>query len=57
MLSALRMLAACKSPPVAPLMSMGKLELLRVLLPVELTRDGVESVEEINRETREMEQA
>lgn len=38
-------------------MSMGKLELLRVLLPVELTRDGVESVEEINRETREMEQA
>jgi hypothetical protein len=36
---------------------MGELELSRVLLPVELTTEGVESVEEINRETREMEQA
>lgn len=29
----------------------------RVLLPVELATKGVESIEEINRETREMEQA
>jgi hypothetical protein len=38
------MLAACESPTVA-LISMGELELSRVLLPVELTREGVESVE------------
>lgn len=57
MLSALRMLAARESPTVALLISMDELELSRVLLPVELTTEGVESVEEINRETSEMEQA
>jgi hypothetical protein len=57
MLSALRMLAARESPNVGTLLSMGELELSRVLLPMELTTEDVESVEEINRETREMEQA
>jgi len=56
MLSALRILAACESPSVAPLISMSKLELSRVLLPVELATEGLESAEETNRETSEMEQ-
>ena len=59
MLSALRTLVACEyeSLAVSNFISMSLLELSRVLLPVELATEGVESVEEINRGTREMEQA
>lgn len=57
MLSALRMLPARGSPTVPPLILTGELELSRLLLPVELTTVGLESVDEINRETSEMEQA
>ena len=43
--------------PWLPLISMGELELSRVLLPEELTTEDVENVEEISRETSEMGQA